>query len=226
MERLSNRPAWLIVNDAAEWITAAQFAKIAGVGARTIRKSATAGRLKAYADNSHGVLLIDRKALHVFYGDGTEGNPDGTQAEPEGTQAEPEGTETELMRNPEGTGRNFEGTARNSEGTQTEPGSGTVRNSDGTLTEPGGTLEAVIASQLETIDTLKKQILTQSELIARLQDELAEERQHSRSITEQLAKLANQAQQLQLLEMQPERKPTLLQRLFGRKKEGENNGNV
>ncbi|MBQ1371625.1 MAG: hypothetical protein IIY70_01720, partial [Oscillospiraceae bacterium] len=56
-----------------------------------------------------------------------------------------------------------------------------------------------------------------------LRAELTEERQHSRDTAERLAQLADQAQRLQLAQMQPpaqipERKPSLWARLFGKRK--------
>ena len=59
----------------------------------------------------------------------------------------------------------------------------------------------------------------------KLRQDLTEERQHNRDQSEKLAQLADQAQRLQLAQMQPpalledqQHKPTLWQRIFGRKK--------
>lgn len=69
-------------------------------------------------------------------------------------------------------------------------------------------------------DNLKEEHRQQLEA---LRAELTEERQHSRETAERLAQLADQAQRLQLAQMQPpaqipERKPSLWARLFGKHK--------
>lgn len=71
--------------------------------------------------------------------------------------------------------------------------------------------EAFLAVLEATIDTLKgqleakdKQIEEMQQQAARLHEELAEERRHSREQAEKLAVLADQAQRLQLAQMHPE----------------------
>lgn len=71
--------------------------------------------------------------------------------------------------------------------------------------------EAFLAVLEATIDTLKGQLEAKDSQIeemqqqaARLHEELAEERRHSREQAEKLAVLADQAQRLQLAQMHPE----------------------
>ena len=61
---------------------------------------------------------------------------------------------------------------------------------------------------------------SRNQQIERLQAELSAERQHNQEISDKLAQIADQAQQLQLVQMQPPalpEKPSFWQRLFGKK---------
>ena len=77
-------------------------------------------------------------------------------------------------------------------------------------------LDQLRQAHREELDRLTGQLET-------LRAELTEERQHSRATADTLAQLADQAQRLQLAQMQPpaqipERKPSLWARLFGKRK--------
>ena len=77
-------------------------------------------------------------------------------------------------------------------------------------------LDAIRAEHAAQLDQLRAELDD-------LRRELTEERRHSRAQSDTLAQLADQAQRLQLAQMQPpaqipERKPSLLARLFGKHK--------
>jgi DNA repair exonuclease SbcCD ATPase subunit len=80
------------------------------------------------------------------------------------------------------------------------------------------------AAELDRIQEAHRQQLDDMRAqLEALRAELTEERQHSRDTAERLAQLADQAQRLQLAQMQPpaqipERKPSLWARLFGKHK--------
>jgi uncharacterized coiled-coil protein SlyX len=62
-------------------------------------------------------------------------------------------------------------------------------------------LSPVIEVLQTTIDTLQSQLEIKDKLIEQLRAELAEERQHSRELSDKLAVIADQAQQLQLAQI-------------------------
>ena len=82
---------------------------------------------------------------------------------------------------------------------------------------------------IETLlTTHQKELESRDEQIRQLQSELAIERQHNHELSDKLAQLADQAQQLQLIQMQPpampvpdeeppKQKPSFWKRIFGRK---------
>ena len=79
-------------------------------------------------------------------------------------------------------------------------------------------IDGLQASHAAEIDRMQAQISS-------LQDQLDAERQHSREQAEKLAQLADQAQRLQLMQMQPpaqieQKPPNFWQRLFGKKTRG------
>lgn len=80
------------------------------------------------------------------------------------------------------------------------------------------------AAELDRIqETHRQQLDDLRTQLEEVKHDLTEERQHSRDTAERLAQLADQAQRLQLAQMQPpaqipERKPTLWARLFGKHK--------
>lgn len=82
---------------------------------------------------------------------------------------------------------------------------------------------------IETLlTTHQKELESRDEQIKQLQSELAIERQHNHELSDKLAQLADQAQQLQLIQMQPpalpvpdeeppKQKPSFWKRIFGKK---------
>lgn len=80
----------------------------------------------------------------------------------------------------------------------------------------------------QRLDDLRRDLTESRAQLDKLRQELTEERQHSRAQSDTLAQLADQAQRLQLAQMQPpaalpeeitpqEKPPTLWQRIFGKK---------
>ena len=80
----------------------------------------------------------------------------------------------------------------------------------------------------QRLDDLRRDLTESRAQLDKLQQELTEERQHSRAQSDTLAQLADQAQRLQLAQMQPpaalpeeitpqDKAPTFWQRIFGKK---------
>lgn len=80
----------------------------------------------------------------------------------------------------------------------------------------------------QRLDDLRRDLTESRAQLDKLRQELTEERQHSRAQSDTLAQLADQAQRLQLAQMQPpaalpeeitpqDKPPTLWQRIFGKK---------
>ena len=89
-------------------------------------------------------------------------------------------------------------------------------------------LDRIQAGHAAEVKRLEKQIDDMRAQLEEVKHDLTEERQHSRDTAERLAQLADQAQRLQLAQMQPpaalpeeitpqDKPPTLWQRIFGKK---------
>ena len=78
---------------------------------------------------------------------------------------------------------------------------------DGLVDEPSTKSEektAEVDGQNRLYEILERELQAKNEQIAALQAELSKERQHSREQAERIAVLADQAQRLQLAQMQPQ----------------------
>ena len=78
---------------------------------------------------------------------------------------------------------------------------------DGLVDEPSTKKEengGVVDGQNRLYEILERELQAKNEQIAALQAELSKERQHSREQAERIAVLADQAQRLQLAQMQPQ----------------------
>lgn len=89
-------------------------------------------------------------------------------------------------------------------------------------------LDRLRENHRQRLDDLRRDLTESRAQLDKLRQELTEERQHSRAQSDTLAQLADQAQRLQLAQMQPpaalpeeitpqDKPPTLWQRIFGKK---------
>lgn len=79
-------------------------------------------------------------------------------------------------------------------------------------------LDRIRADHAAEVEQIRQQLQAKDRLIEQLQQQLAEERQHSREQSEKLAQLADQAQQLQLAQIAAQQAPALLDEQEQKKK--------
>ena len=202
--------------------TVKEFAEITHRSRQTIRKQANSGRLKEYAHQVKGVMTIDAEALTLFFDKDELESLGFNQAQ----SNEPKQLEQTPADNPEQSSEATKNNSRQPSETTAENPEHPVEAICNNLGQPQQTTQDNLKQPYETtVDnsdmqlsaSLEEQIRQQAAMITWLQNELSEERKHSRQLAEQLAVIADQSQKLQLVQMQPVKKLSFFERLFRRK---------